>query len=379
MLTKNVVLGIALVLIIGTIWYFETGKIKPASNTRGEILASNLPGSASAVADASLRRAEKAKKYGPAREITPGGGFINGGPFRLKDFIGKKVILLDFWTYSCINCQRTTPYLNAWYAKYKDRGLVIVGVHTPEFDFEKVYDNVVKGTRDLGITYPVVQDNNYATWQTYENQYWPHEYLIDIDGYIVHDHIGEGGYDETERAIQAALKEREQVLGTEDNVSNDITNPADVIQLDSAKVQSPETYFGSARNEYLGNGAQGVTGVQQLLLPSPIQPNMLYLDGSWDFKDQYAKSQSSNAKMVFRYSAKNVYFVASASEPVKITVMEDGEVVSRDRGSDVSPDGTVVIQANRLYKLISGSDYGQHTLEIMVNSPGLQAYTLTFG
>ena len=228
MSTKNILLAIALVLIAGSIWYLQSGKVRPGGGEKGEVLTetpatesststmakidtkpdATSPFSSVAQNDTATRKAQKAKKYTSAREIVPGGGFINTEPFKLKDFIGKKVILLDFWTYSCINCQRTTPYLNAWYEKYKDQGLVIVGVHTPEFDFEKVYENVANAVKEEGIKYPVVQDNDYATWQTYENRFWPRKYLIDIDGYIIYDHIGEGAYDETERLIQTALKER---------------------------------------------------------------------------------------------------------------------------------------------------------------------------
>jgi len=298
----------------------------------------------------------------------PGGAFINSAPFHLKDFIGNKIILLDFWTYSCINCQRTTPYLNAWYEKYRDQGFLIVGVHTPEFEFEKVYDNVLKNTRDLGIAYPVVQDNDSATWRTYENQFWPHEYLIDIDGYIVHDHVGEGGYDETERAIQAALKERGDVLGVHDRISDALTTPTNTITLDPAGVQSPETYFGAARNEYLGNGTRSTTGPQQLSLPTTTHANRVYLDGNWNFQDEYARSESAGTNIIYTYHAKNVYLVASGDAPVPITVMVDGVVTDHQ-----------VIREHKLYPLVHGTEYGTHTLRIQIDTPGLTAYTLTFG
>ena len=136
----------------------------------------------------------KSERYELAKEITTPDGFINtdGKPITINGLIGKKVILVDFWTYSCINCQRTTPYLNAWYEKYKDKGFVIIGVHTPEFEFEKDYNNVKMATGKFGIKFPVVLDNDFSTWTAYKNQYWPRKYLIDIDGYIIYDHIGEG-------------------------------------------------------------------------------------------------------------------------------------------------------------------------------------------
>ena len=164
---------------------------------------------------------EKDRLYQVAKEITTPDGFINTGqnldgsakPISIGEFVGSKVVLVDFWTYSCINCQRTTPYLNAWYQKYKDEGLVIIGLHTPEFEFEKIYQNVLEATKSMEIKYPVVLDNDYSTWNAYRNRFWPRKYLIDINGYIVYDHIGEGKYEETEKKIQEALAERKVVLG----------------------------------------------------------------------------------------------------------------------------------------------------------------------
>ncbi len=398
---KNILLVIALVIIGGSIWYLEAGKARPQAGVRGDVLtdttlpradidtvpdvspdgtlsakakeemkATSSPSSSNPVTTTArtMTKAEKAKKFKPAREITPGGGFINTDAFKLKDYIGKKVILLDFWTYSCINCQRATPYLNAWYAKYKEQGLVIVGVHTPEFDFEKVYGNVLKGAQDLGIKYPVVQDNNYATWQTYQNQFWPHEYLIDIDGYIVHDHIGEGGYTETEKEIQKALKERAEVLGTQVDISTGIAPPINGTVYDGGKVNSPETYFGASRNEYLANGDAKSVGTQKLTIPSTVSLNKLYLGGTWNFAAEYARSVEIGATITYKYNAKNVYFVASAENPVDITIMVDGVAT-----------GHQTIKDNKLYQLVKGSDYGMHTLQIIINNSGLDAYTFTFG
>jgi thiol-disulfide isomerase/thioredoxin len=218
---KKIALVIIVVLIIAGI-IFITAK-KPAhidSSSAADVMTTPLTtvaGTSTTTAAAPESRtdllAAKAKKYPKAKELVDPSGFINTPALKLSDIVGKKVVLVDFWTYSCINCQRTIPYLNAWYQKYKDSGLVIVGVHTPEFDFEKDQSNVAAAVKKLGIQYPVVMDNNMGTWNAYGNQYWPHEYLIDVDGYVVDDHIGEGGYAATEKAIQAALTERNQVLG----------------------------------------------------------------------------------------------------------------------------------------------------------------------
>ncbi|MDE1925341.1 MAG: redoxin family protein [Patescibacteria group bacterium] len=377
MTNKNILLGIAVVLIAGAIWYIESSKPPVVTGTPLATSATSTTTPVSVDRSATLK--QKAATYQSAVELIPGGKFINSEPFKLKDLIGKKVILIDFWTYTCINCLRTLPYVEAWDSKYKDQGLVIIGVHSPEFDFEKDYNNVVDAVKRLGVKYPVMQDNDHATWDAYQNQYWPAEYLIDIDGYITDTHFGEGNYAETESKIQAALKERDRVLGLSDTVPTGTVNPSGVVTVSNTEVQSPETYFGATRNEYLGDGTQGTVGTQELSAPPTIRENSLYLDGSWNFQNEYAENTATGAKIIYKYNSKNVYFVGTASKPVKITILLDGKPIGADRGADVAADGTAIIQENRLYKLVESSNYGDHTLEIIVNNPGLQAYTFTFG
>ncbi len=383
---KNIFLGIAVIIIIGVIYFIQKSKpvAAPATSVavlpgQGATSTATTPIVAQQLVDRSAILKKKVANYSPAVELIPGGEFINSGPFKLKDVIGKKVILIDFWTYSCINCLRTLPYVEGWESKYGNRGLLILGVHSPEFDFEKDYKNVVDAVKRLGVNYPVMQDNDYATWNAYQNRYWPAEYLIDIDGYIIHTHFGEGKYDEIEKAIQDALKERNQVLGLSSAVPTGIVNAGGVTTVSNLELQSPETYFGAARNEYLGNGTKGTVGVQQLTASSTIKENTLYLNGAWNFQNEYAENTSAGAKIIYKYNAKNVYLVGSATKPAKITILLDGKPIGAGRGTDVSPDGTAFIQENRLYKLIEGSLYGDHTLEIQINDPGLQAYTFTFG
>ncbi|HWC57818.1 MAG TPA: redoxin domain-containing protein, partial [Candidatus Paceibacterota bacterium] len=257
----------------------------PAVSSPSTTGGPHFSGAAAAV-DRTAVLAQKAKEYSKAKELVDPSAFINTDPFTLSQYVGKKVILVDFWTYSCINCERTIPYLNAWYQKYKDDGLLIVGVHTPEFDFEKNLDNVTAGVRRLGIKYPVVLDNDHGTWDAYQNQYWPHEYLIDIDGYVVHDHIGEGDYAATEHAIQQALQERSTVLGLNEAIATTIVTPSDAIAMDPSQVQSPETYVGYARDQLLANGTPAA-GVQTFTLPSTYTLNNLYLGGTWSFAAEY--------------------------------------------------------------------------------------------
>src|SRR3989344_3381805 len=196
-----------------------------------------------------------------APELTGIDGYINtnGRPITLGELKGKKVVLIDIWTYSCINCQRTLPYLKMWYDKYRDQGLEIIGVHTPEFAFEHVLSNVQRAVMNFGLRYPIILDNEYKTWNAFGNQFWPRKYLIDIDGFIVYDHAGEGAYEEAEAAIQAALRERARRLGTTLEAGTDVPL-AEAPDIDFSRVQSPEVYFGSDRNEYLGNGTKFKAG-----------------------------------------------------------------------------------------------------------------------
>lgn len=322
--------------------------------------------------------AQKSSMYSLAPELVSPDGYINtdGKKITLAELRGKKVVLLDIWTYSCINCQRTLPYLKDWYAKYKDQGLEIVAVHTPEFAFEKVQKNVENAVRGFGLSYPVVLDNEYRTWNAYGNQYWPRKYLIDIDGYIIYDHIGEGAYAETEAQIQRALAERAARLG------EDMPDVALTTEIESAggRANSPETYFGAWRNNNLGNGVERKEGRQTLTIPEKLTGNVFYLGGVWNFEYEYMTNESKQAQLRFIYDAKDVYFVAAAATPVRIKVTRDGgKPLGAARGADVGEDGFVTIQEERLYKLIQDTESGVHTIELEVENPGLEAYTFTFG
>ena len=364
---RTIALIVALILIAGAIVYL--GQFTPQKSFTGIPVATSNRSAIDAV---------KAQKYEVAREIAEPSGYINGENITIGALVGKKVILVDFWTYSCINCVRTIPYLNMWYAKYHDAGLEIVGVHTPEFQFEHDIGNVRMAVRKYGIRYPVVLDNSYATWSSYNNQYWPADYLIDIDGFIVDRHFGEGDYDTTEQEIQALLRERADVLNITVAVPNTTGTPGNAVPVDFLRVGSPETYFGAAKNEYLGNGNQGTAGVQTLSLPATVQQSTLYLGGPWNFAPEYATT-TGPAKIVYQYNAKNVYFVGSAVNATDIAVLLDGSPIGPAlAGTDVA-NGTATIRDQRLYSLVQGSDYGVHTLELDVPGQGLMAYTFTFG
>ena len=370
MISRPIQLIIVLAVIAGTIYYLESLKQNHVSAPPVQLKP----------AVTTMDTEKKSRQYPVAKEIASPSGFINTEPLKISDLIGKKVILVDFWTYSCINCQRTLPYITAWWQKYKDNGLLVIGVHTPEFDFEKQIENVQSAVKKFGIAYPVVLDNDYGTWTAYENRYWPRKYLIDIDGFIVYDHIGEGGYDETEKKIQEFLAERNTRLGEQHAIPTDMAHvntqgPTQGVAL------SPEIYFGSARNLYLGNGNSQKSGMQTLAEPAGLKTNILYLAGDWNFMDEFAENKSEQAKIIFRYQAKNVFFVAHSKTDATIRVLRDGKPLGAEAGADVAKDETSAahIKEPRLYKLIQESEYGEHTIEIIIEKPGLNAFTFTFG
>lgn len=362
---KKLLTLIIIALVIGSIWYLESQKVPRIPDSDSTLLPEVTV----------ISNAVKDSRYEKAKEITTPDGFINTSGIKLNDEVGKKVVLIDFWTYSCINCQRTTPYLNAWYDKYRDSGLEIIGVHTPEFAFEKVLANVQEAVRKFGIQFPVVLDNDFSTWRAYRNQYWPRKYLVDIDGYIVFDHIGEGGYEETEKKIQELLAERNSRLNLALAIPSGFVNPETEKPMQGV---SHETYFGASRNEFLANGKQFVLGEQEFTSPKALL-NQLSLDGTWNITQEYAENRTANATIVFRYQASKVFFVASSEKPVKVSVRIDGKLVNEMAGEDVV-NGMVTIQTDRLYRLIEDpSGFAEHILELEIADPGLRAFTFTFG
>ncbi len=306
---------------------------------------------------------EKKRKYLKAEEIVAPSGYINASPFSLKDYIGKKVILIDFVTYSCINCQRTFPFLNAWYKEYEDDGLLIVGIHTPEFAFEKNIENVKKALDGFGIKFPVVLDNDYGTWKAYKNVYWPRKYLIDIDGFVVYDHIGEGKYEETEKKIQELLAEKKSRLGEELKFGDAVSKTIVEEKIESA---SPEIYFGSMRNENLGNGLAYIFGPKEFVVPSERKSNTLYLGGKWEIKPEYAESQGTT-EVYFKYSAKKMFMVASSENSVEIGVYENGKFFKN-----------IKVKDSQLYTLLENQS--KESGEVMLKIPsGVKVFTFTFG
>lgn len=274
-------------------------------------------------------------------------------PLALQDLKGK-VVLIDFWTYSCINCIRTLPYVTKWYDTYKDQGFVVIGVHTPEFAFEKETDNVAKAIKQFGIHYPVAQDNNYGTWTAYNNHYWPAHYLLNKDGAIVETHFGEGNYDKTEEAIQ-------QLLG--------MHGPLTEVKTDGpGKAKTPETYFGYSRQELLSNGRKDQAGVQEFVIPNYLAPNKFALGGMWDIQPEKIVLAKNNGTIKLHFNAGKVHLVAASPKAQSITVRVDNY-----------PARVINIQDASLYTLFDTENYGDHVLEITIPEAGFEGYTFTFG
>ena len=318
---------------------------------------------------------------GPFPDLGGAVGWINSAPLNAKSLRGK-VVLIDFWTYSCINCLRALPYVEGWAEKYKDAGLVVIGVHTPEFAFEKERSNVEKAVRDLKVTYPVAIDSNYAIWRAFNNQYWPAHYFIDGKGRIRHHHFGEGEYDESERVIQELLKEN----GAQVAASNTITVSGSGAEAapDGANRRSPETYIGYRRAEHFASAESIAQDSRRNYTPQPrLSLNQWALGGNWNVGEESAVLQSSPGKIVFRFHARDLHLVLGTTKdgkPVRFAVKLDGTAPGDDHGSDTDGNGAGTVKDHRLYQLIrQKGPVEDRTFEIEFLDPGVQAFAFTFG
>ena len=373
-LKPAIIMGIILVVAIGGAGAYFSSLDSQIQNTP------NQPdeGMQAQTVDSTIKMPTIDKsRFKKAPELVGIVGYINTTPEELKDIMKDKVILYDIWTYSCINCQRTLPYIVAWNDKYADKGLLIVGIHSPEFEFEKDINNVKTAVKQFGITYPVVLDNDMKTWKTFENRYWPRKYIADSEGYIRYDHIGEGGYDETEKVIQQLLEERNHLLGLKVAVAQPLV---DLEEHQFSASQTPELYFGykfAFGRFQLGN-SEGFKPDQIVTysLPDKLSRDYFYLEGEWQNFDDRMKLVSENGKIILPYFAKSVNIVAANESDLKI-LLDGKPVTPENAGTDVQ-DGTAPISGDRLYNLISSNDAGAHTLTIIAKS-GFEIYTFTFG
>jgi thiol-disulfide isomerase/thioredoxin len=302
-----------------------------------------------------------------APELISGGIWINSEPLSLEVLKGK-VVIVDFWTYSCINCQRTLPYLKQWHQKYADKGLVIIGVHAPEFEFEKSEKNLRKAVGDFGLTYPIMQDNDFATWRAYQNHYWPAKYFIDKDGVVRYTHFGEGAYDESERVIQQLLEE----AGAE-SVSQAIENPTY-----QNYARTPEIYLGYERIKNFAS-PERITRNQAALYTAPtrLPRNGVAYSGEWSVMGEYAHPKKG-AVLEMDFEAKEVFLVMRPMlGEAQIKVLIDGK--EQSLGEDVVQEGKVVVDSDRLYKLILLENPGHHLLKLEFLDDNAELYAFTFG
>jgi cytochrome c biogenesis protein CcdA/thiol-disulfide isomerase/thioredoxin len=311
--------------------------------------------------------------------------WLNSPPLSAQELRGK-VVLLDIWTYSCINCLRTLPYVKAWADKYKSDGLVVIGVHDPEFAFERNVDNIKRAVASLGITYPVAVDNDYAIWRALNNEYWPAHYLIDAQGRIRYHHFGEGRYDETERAIQQLLGDAGHPQALQVAMGLQQSLPAQGVQAaaDDHDLDSPETYIGYDRAEnFSSSGGTVQDASASYRVPPALGLNDWGLAGDWRVKSQYASLQRPSGRIVFRFHARDLHLVlgpGTDGKPVHFVIRIDGAAPGDAHGSDVAPDGNGVVTAERLYQLVrQRGPVTDHTFEIEFLDRGVQAYSFTFG
>jgi cytochrome c biogenesis protein CcdA/thiol-disulfide isomerase/thioredoxin len=307
--------------------------------------------------------------------------WLNSPPLSAQDLRGK-VVLVDFWTYSCINCLRTLPFVRGWYEKYKHHGLVVIGVHAPEFAFEKDADNVRRAVADLHIAYPVALDDNYAIWQGFDNQYWPAHYFIDAQGRIRGHHFGEGSYDESEATIRQLLSE----AGYTDLPTAGIKAEGAVgvqAAADEAHDRSPETYIGYRRAENFGSaGGFAQDRSKAYTAPGTLALNKWGLAGTWTVDPEKAVLRAAPGKIVFRFFARDLHLVLGpgSGQAVRFRVLLDGALPATSHGADVDAEGRGMVREQRLYQLIRQSgDVRLHTFSIEFLDPGVQAYSFTFG
>ncbi|MGX9990104.1 cytochrome c biogenesis protein DipZ [Rhizobium sp. WSM1274] len=350
---------------------------KPLSGASSELANNEVM---IAAADAKKPFRSDLPVEGPAPSLEGAVEWLNSEPLTTGQLRGK-VVLVDFWTYSCINCIRTLPYIRAWAEKYADQGLVVIGVHAPEFAFEKKIDNVKKAIGDFQIGYPVAIDNDYSIWRAFENSYWPAAYLIDTKGQIRYHHFGEGNYNRTEKAIQDLLRE----AGSQTTASAPVVPDARGVEAgpDLGNIRSGETYLGyeQAANFTSPEGLQADTAKNYSIAEPGL--NGWGLSGTWIVGRDQATLDQPGGGITYRFSARDLHLVlgpGAGDKPIRFQVKIDGKAPGLDHGSDVDADGNGTVTATRLYQLVRQSGtVAARNFEIRFLEPGVQAYAFTFG
>jgi len=300
--------------------------------------------------------------------------WLNSEPLGPADLRGH-VVLVDFWTLTCINWLRTEPYIRAWAQAYRDDGLVVLGVHTPEFNFERDLELIRQAVKERGIEYPVAVDSDYAVWTAFDNHYWPALYFADSAGVIRDQHFGEGRYEQSERLIQRLL-----------GIERDLVTPAAVgveAQADWDQLQTPETYLGYGRGEHFVSPRGVAFGERHAYeIPDHLRFNYWALGGEWTVGREYALVNEVGGSIAFRFHARDTHLVLSAGarDPIPFRVLVDGQAPGSSHGVDIDEDGQGVLREGRLYQLFREHDeVRERTLQITFLEPGAEAYVFTFG
>jgi thiol-disulfide isomerase/thioredoxin len=326
----------------------------------------------------TLSKMDKSK-FKKAPELVGIANYLNITPEELSREIEGKVVLYDIWTYSCINCVRTLPYITAWDDKYSEQGLLIVGIHSPEFEFEKDPENVRMAIEKHGISYPVVMDNDMETWKAFENRYWPRKYIADHEGFLRYDHIGEGSYQETEKVIQQLLDERATALGIQMDSTSSLV---DIEEFQHSMFRTPELYFGYkfAQNRNQLGSEEGFQPGKTISYSEPdsIDLHKFYPVGEWKNYDDSMELISNEGTIKLLYNAKEVNIVTENSAELEIFL--DGKPLPVEySGKDIINGNTVHVTEAGLYNIISSDSSSSHLMEINVNGKGFQMFTFTFG
>jgi thiol-disulfide isomerase/thioredoxin len=318
-------------------------------------------------------------KFKKAPDLVGIAHYLNTTPEKLASEMEDKVVLYDIWTYSCINCIRTLPYITAWNDKYSDEGLLIIGIHSPEFEFEKDKENVELAMAKHGITYPVVMDNDWETWKAFENRYWPRKYVADHEGYIRYDHIGEGAYQETEKIIQQLLEERSSSLGMQMASAESLV---DIEEFEHTSFRTPELYFGyklaQGRNQLGSEEGFNQNKITTYKEPDSLDLHKFYLVGDWTNLQGSMKLESNSGTIKVLYHAKEVNIVTANNAELEIFL--DGQPLNENySGKDIETGNRIIVTDPDLYNIISSEKSATHELEIKINQKGFEIYTFTFG
>jgi len=308
-------------------------------------------------------------------------GWLNSQPLTAAGLRGK-VVLVDFWTYTCINWLRSLPYVRGWAEKYKDQGLVVVGVHAPEFRFEKDVDNVRRAAKDMKIDFPIAIDNDFAIWRAFDNHYWPALYVIDAQGRIRHHQFGEGGYEKSERIIQQVLGEA-GITGISDQLAAVDARGVEA-EADWAHLKSPENYLGHERTEnFVSPGRAVVDKPRVYAAPARIKLNDWALSGDWTVKKDAVVLNKANGRIAYRFHARDLHLVmgpAVRGASVRFRVLIDGQPPGAAHGIDVDDQGDGTVTEQRLYQLIrQPNPIADRQFEIEFLDPGVEAFAFTFG